>query len=141
MIYEFITPSDPITFKTDNPKVAYFVTIQVGKGQAGCVSETDENLDTFLMFETNPVESIEKFLGMSMDDFIKNNKQEIIECLKSFAYGKINERKQFDLCIESITDKEKLNEFKSKHEDMNRSSLSEWVKYAWKIAKAMEKGE
>jgi len=50
-IYEFITPSDPITFKADDDKVAFVCAAILGKGQAGCENKTTgESLPTMLMF-------------------------------------------------------------------------------------------
>jgi len=143
-IYEFITPSDPITFKTEDDKVAFACALILGQGKAGC-NRYDENnnkisLGTLLMFASKEVidKEIDEKLGCELDDFIKNNKPEIKACFESFTYGGLEDRKTYDDAIEAITDPDKLKEFKSKHEDRNRTSLSRWVQSAWNIANKLK---
>lgn len=137
-IYEFVTPSDPITFLADDDKVAFVCSVMLGNGKAGC-HRTDENgnevrVNSMLMFDPKPDETIEAELGMKLDAFWELNKQKIKECFASFAYGNIEDRKTFDDAMEAITDVEKRKAFKAKHEDRNRSSMSQWVKGAWQYA-------
>lgn len=135
-IYEFITPSDPITFKSDNDKVAFACALLLGNGKAGCKNKTTgENLPTMLMFSTNPDKNIQDFIGGDFKEFLETNKPQIAECFKSFTYGSVSDRQTFDDACEVITNPEKLKEFKAKHEDKNRSSLSQWVKAAWDYSK------
>lgn len=134
-LYEFITPSDPITFKADNDKVAYLCALLLGNGGAGCKNiDTGESVPTMLMFCPEPAKEIEKYIGSTAADFISDNKQNMIECFKSFSYGSVEDRITYDDACEAITDPVKLQEFKSKHEDKNRTSLSTWVKSAWNMA-------
>lgn len=137
-IYELITPSDPITFKAKDDKIAYACAILLGGGQAGCENKTTgENLQTLIMFAPEPVEIVQEYIGSTISDFLDDNKAEIKECFESFAYGSVSDRETYDSAIESITDKKKLEAFKKKHEDKNRSSMSQWVKSAWEIAENM----
>ncbi len=137
-IYEFITPSDPITFKAENDKVAFTCALLLGSGKAGChrYDETNEQIDlpTMLMFSQNPDKDIEDFIGGDFGKFIEENKQQIKYCFYSFSYGNIEDRKTFYDACDAITDDKKLKEFKAKHEDRNRTSLSTWVKGAWNMA-------
>ena len=41
-IYKFITPSDPITFKAENDKIAYACVLFLGNGKAGCENCTSK---------------------------------------------------------------------------------------------------
>ena len=133
-IYKFITPSDPITFKTDDDKVAFTCALLLGNGKAGCDNKTTgESLPTMLMFAKDPEKDIQEFIGGDLKEFIKANKHKISDCFKSFAYGSVYERVAFDDACDAITDPEKLKEFKAKHEDKNRSSMSQWVKHAWRL--------
>lgn len=136
MIYEFITPSDTITFKAENDKVAFVCAVLLGKGQAGCIrfEKGQEVTIPSMMFGVQDINvAIELYLETSLDEFIQENKKSIKNAFASFAYGSIEERQTFDDAIESITDEEKLNDFKAKHEDRNRTSLSGWVAYAWEL--------
>lgn len=131
-IYEFITPSDPITFKADNDKIAFTCALILGSGKAGCENKaTGESLPTMLIFSEDPDKEIVEYIGGDFKEFIEANKLKIAECFKSFAYGSVSDRQTYDDACDSITDVEKLKEFKAKHEDKNRSSLTQWVKAAW----------
>jgi hypothetical protein len=140
MIYEFITPSDPITFKTEDDKIAYACSVLLGSGKAGCHNkDTNVNLGTILMFDPDPDSTIKEFLGMDFEEFIEANKLSMAECFESFAYGRVGERKNYEDALVAITDPEKAKEFKLKHEDRNRSSMSKWVQSAWRIAENLRK--
>lgn len=141
MIYEFITPSDAITFVADDEKLAIAVAIVLGKGKAGCSDENGNDLPTMYLFSKDPDKEISDKLGMPLKKFWEDNRENIITCLESFAYGNIRERKGYDDAIEAITDPVKLKEFKAKHEDRNRSSMNQWVKYAWDLAESLKKSE
>ena len=135
--YEFVTPSDPITFKTDDDKIAFMCGLILGGGKAGVNRQDDDgdeiNIPTLLIFHNDPQSVINDYLGMDSKEFVEQNRNKIADCFRSFAYGNFSDRKQFDDAVESITDPVKLQEFKKKHEDRNRSSLSEWVNYAWQL--------
>ena len=131
-IYEFITPSDAVTFKAENDKIAFAVTVIIGSGKAGCDNHnTGESLPTILIMSEDPEKDVNKFLGENIKEFMQENKSRIKACLKSFAYGSIEDRKTYDDALDSITDEEKLKEFKAKHEDRNRTSMNQWVQAAW----------
>lgn len=135
-IYEFVTPSDPITFKTDDDKIAFVCALILGNGKAGCRNiDTDKSIPSFLLFSEDPEASIKDYIGADLGEFIEKNKPNIAECLMSFSYGSVSERKTFDDACNAITDPEKLIGFKAKHEDENRTSMSQYVKTAWNIGK------
>ncbi len=141
-IYEFITPSDPITFKADDDKVAYICAVLLGNGKAGCNNlTTGESLRTMLMFSQKPDKDIQDFIGEDVNEFIETNKPKIAACFNSFAYGSFSERQTYDNACEAITDPDKLKEFKEKYENDNRSSMSQWVKAAWRHGEHMSKIE
>jgi hypothetical protein len=142
-IYEFVTPSDPITFKTDDDKVAYACAVVLGNGKAGCHRHDEKgnevNLNTMLMLCADPEPVIKEDLGMSLDEFLDKNRLKMAECFLSFAYGSVSDRITYDDAMAAITDEEKRKEFKAKHEDRNRSSMSKWVKYAWQVGENLKK--
>jgi hypothetical protein len=134
-LYEFVTPSDPITFKAENDKIAFCCALILGSGKACCTNvDSGESIPSLLIFSTNPEKEIEDFLGSAIDVFMKDHLKSVSESFSTFAYGKPSERKTYDAALEAITDAEKLKEFKSKHEDVNRSSMSKWVQHAWKLS-------
>lgn len=143
--YEFVTPSDSITFKADDDRVAFTCALLLGNGKAGChrrgVDGNKVNLETMLMFcnDSQVDQIIEENLGMGLSKFLDENGPVIAECFLSFAYGNIEDRKTYDDALSAITDEKKRKEFKSKHEDRNRTSMSKWVQSAWNIGEKIKK--
>ncbi len=137
-LYEFITPSDPITFKASDDKIAYCCALILGSGQAGCrriePNGEGESLPTLLMFHPEPEAEMTAYLGGELSEYVEANKMAVVDCFASFAYGSVADRQTYDEATEAITDPVKLQEFKAKHEDRNRTSMSKWVQYAWKYA-------
>lgn len=143
-IYNFITFSDDITFKADDDKIAFVCAVTLGNGKAACerLSEADEkpnmvNIPSMLMFESEPVAKMTEFVGGDFKDFVDNNREKIAECFKSFAYSTINDRCLYDEACAAITDPEKLATYKELHADKQRTSMSQWVTYAWKLGDRM----
>jgi hypothetical protein len=139
ILYEFITLSDPITFKAKDDKIAFCCAMMLGSGEAGCNNtETSESVPAMLFLAEDPEKIIFDFLGNDLSRYVEAHKPDVIEAFKTFAYGSVSSRKSYDLACYYITDPEKLQEFKVKHEEENRSSMTEWVKSAWSYAKALE---
>jgi len=140
MTYELITPSDPITFKAESDKIAFFCALVLGSGKAGMKREDGAKCESPMVFlSSDPMPGIEALLGCDFQEFGDNNVQEIAACFRSFAYGSFSDRANYDAAIEAITYPEKLAAFKEKHEDQNRSSMSQWVAGAWSYADAYDK--
>jgi len=144
-VYELINPSDKITFKTGDDKIAFFCSLYLGSGKTGA-KRFDENGDevdipSLMLFDTEPLKTAAEYLGKPFDEYLKDNEQEISECFLSFSYGGFEERRTFDDALEAITDPEKKKEFKAKHEDRNRSSMSQWVAHAWNVGEALIKNK
>jgi hypothetical protein len=141
MIYEFTTPSDPITFVAANDSIAWATAALAGQGFAGCDSEDGRNLCTMTAFapEDKHAEIYKKYIGTDdVGAYVDEHAEEIADALLSFAYGDINHRKQYDAAIAAITDNKKLKQFKAQHEDIQRTSMSRWVASAWKLGKAIK---
>jgi len=135
MLYEFITPSDCVTFKAGSNKIAYLCALIVGSGKAGCTNiDNDENLGTMMMFSKEPEKEIEEYLGCSMVKFTEDNIDDLFESLKSFAYTSPSERYMYDKLCDKITDKKELEDFKKEYEDKARTSISKIVLNAWSYA-------
>jgi hypothetical protein len=137
MIYEFITPSDPITFVAENDTVAWFVAVFIGNGKAGCHREDGHDLNTmlFLYLENVYEAKIKEHVG-DINSFMDEHAKEIADACLSFGYTTVTDRKQHDLIIDLLQDSpEKLERFRREHDDLKRSSLSEWVNYAWEVGR------
>ena len=46
MTYQLITPSDPITFKAESDKIAFFCALVLGSGKAGMEREDGEKCES-----------------------------------------------------------------------------------------------
>lgn len=138
--YEFVTPSDPITFKASNDRIAFVVSLVLGNGKAGCSRILDQkqiNVPSLFLFVSDPEAVIQEYLGEALDKFIEKNKQEIADSFCSFAYTSLDGRDQFDQTLDMIPC-EKKQEFLDMHEDTKRSSTSRWVKHAWKTGNGLK---
>ncbi len=142
MIYEFVTMSDPITFVAPDDKIAFLVCLFLGEGKAGCKREDGQSVNTMTAFIFNQEgrnEVYRKYCGTDdLDTCFKENVAGVADALLSFCYGSIEARRSYDDAIAAITDPEKLSDFKAKHEDRNRSSLSQWVKAAWQYGEQLK---
>lgn len=138
MIYDFITPSDAITFTAEDPKVAYCCALILGSGKACVTSENGDSLPTCFIFadEATIRHEISKFLGCGLRDFTDAHTAAVADCFDSFAYGKIADRKDYEAALRAITDPAKLAEFRAHHEDQRRTSMSRWVQAAWNYARS-----
>lgn len=136
LIYEFITPSDPITFRAIDDKVAFVCGLWLGNAKAFVEREDGHKVNTCFLFAKPEVieAAIKDTLDCTLDAFITNNHAAVAECFESFAYGTVESRKQYDDAIAAITDEKKLAEFKASHENRNRSSIRKWVRHAWEWA-------
>jgi hypothetical protein len=141
MFYEFITPSDPITFKADDPKVAFYVGLSLGRGKAGVTAEDGTDIPCMLLFSTpeKTETTIKEQLGDDPKAWAEANREAIATCYESFAYGSFRARRDHEAALEAITDPEKLAAYKARHEDTHRTSMSKWVSYAWECAAAIRK--
>lgn len=143
-VYEFITPSDSITFLADDDKIAFACAIIIGRGRAGCIrydknGQKEVNLQSLCFFAPDPLYHVNATLGMELNDFIHKNRKEIAEALKTFAYGSIQDRKEYDNVLNAIQDPVAREKFRNTHENTKRTSLSPWVKAAWNLGDNMLK--
>lgn len=140
MTYELINPSDAITFKAESDKIAFFCALILGNGKAGISREDGKEVEEspMLMFVSNPLPIIEKYLGCSLVEFKDNNLGEISECFLSFAYGTFSDRAAFDRDVASFKTSIGLEAYLEAHEDRNRSSMSKWVQGAWDYGRAFK---
>jgi hypothetical protein len=141
MIYEFITTSDPMTFVAESDAIAWMAASLLGEGNAGCQREDGKDINTLTAFapEDKRTEIYMEYIGTeNLSEYVKEHGNEIADAFLSFAYGSINERKQYDAAIAAITDPDKMKQFKAQHEETQRTSMSRWVDYAWKLGEIMK---
>lgn len=143
-VYEFVTPSDAVTFLASDDHIAC-VSAGLVSTSAFVNKFVDEQKAEYtgvsFPFNDNAVEEFEKAAGQSISDFIESHKEEVALCLSTFAYTWISDRADFDKKVSAIGDPEKLAAFKKKHEDERRTSMSRIVQRAWVLAKGLNERE
>lgn len=138
-LYELVNPSDHITYYAKNDQVAYLCAVLLSGG-FNAEPIGGEAIGPFLMFagKNEKEKAIKDILGGDIDKFLKENRSHIAEAYRSFAYLNPEERRMYDEALKSITDPDKLAEFKKNHEDRQRTSMSPIVKSAWSYADSIE---
>lgn len=141
-IYMLCTPSDPITFRAVSHAVAFTCALNLGRGKAACECEDGTNVPSMMLFADAAyldATVLAQTGETNLQHFIAKNRQAVVECFRSFAYGHLPDRRDYDAAIEAITDPEKLKGFKAYHENQRRTSMSQWVAAAWELADFHEK--
>lgn len=122
-LYEFITPSDPITFYAPDNDIAEAIALFVGGGKAGIKaidkSETPNTLTAF--FGGIQGEQLER-----VKQTVEKRVDEVIAAGKTFAVCRSSQREIYDDYTNNGQDEEKVE----KWDDKNRSSISDWCGYA-----------
>jgi hypothetical protein len=134
-IYILKNPSDMITFVANNDKIAFMCALLVGRGRYGCENlTTKEEIPTMLFLCTDPDNIIKDFIEIEPKQFLQKNKQEIKNCLNTFAYVSFDNRANYDNKCNSITKLDNLQKFKIEHENKNRTSMNRIVLSAWRLS-------
>lgn len=136
--YEFITPSDEITFNATSDAVAVMATMLVAQmAFVKRISPTFQDLPGGVALMPDDVfqrDVCSVFFGGDMEAFNQANATDISDALASFAYVSSKERRLFDAAVAAITDPEKLKEFREDHDDKERSSMNAYCKRAWALS-------
>ena len=125
-LYEFIQPSDSITFYAEDDDVAFAATIIVGNAHcfANRIGEDGK---------TTAVEGTSLYIGKVPDEIIERLKHlletraaEIFAAFKTFAVCSPGCRKEYDVYTENSTNEERWKEW----DDRKRTSMTNWCGYA-----------
>jgi len=122
-LYEFVNPSDEITFYAPDDDIAQAVTIYVGNGKAGLRIKNDkrEMLRTmFILGEIDP-DIVDKLKIIS-----KERIDEFLAACHSFACCGFAERDIYDDYTSNGTNIKKVNMWHDKH----LTSMSDYCTYA-----------
>lgn len=130
-IYEFINPSDCITFYADSDEYARAVTLLLGEGKAGCKKKDGTQLDYCFTAFGNPAP---QEVYDSIKIMLKEKDMKLIDALKSCACVSFDEREIFDDYTNNGTDEEKWQKWDEKH----RSSLNDFCGWARKFANILQ---
>lgn len=136
-LYEFINPSDAITFRAQDDKTAFMAVTLLADGKAGCIKEDGTNLGTLLAFARDPDKMFSEMMGDKSDEWLEQNRRSLAECLDSFQCTSLAERKIYEMELEKITDYSEREKFRTMWEDKKATSLTRWVPAAWRYASAI----
>jgi len=127
MLYEFITPSDPITFYAPDNDIAEAVAVYVGNGKAGLrAADGSETPTTLYLFGNMPIEQInrvEKTLSERLEDFLT--------ACERFAVCGFSDRDIYNDYTQNGTNEEKVKLW----DDKKRSSMTDWCGFARGLAR------
>lgn len=131
-LYEFLNPSDTITFYAENDDIARAVTLILGNGKAGCRKENGEQVDNCFTAFGNPApqkvyDEIEKWL--------KEGNESLIQSFNSLGCCNRDERPIFDEYIQN----DEANKKFLKWDETHRSSMNDFCGYARRLAKQIAK--
>lgn len=138
MIYELINPSDPYTFIADCYETAALTVMCLGT-VFGAKPQEGEKAVPITMF-CDPDEWYTSTFGRTIDEGIKDKKQELINSLDSMRYGDFAKRAEYEAAMAMITDEGKRREYDAEWSD-KRSSFNSIDTYARQLAKVFLRGE
>lgn len=122
MLYEFITPSDPVTFYAPDNDIAEAVALYIGQGKAGLrAADNSETPTTLYLFNKMPDEVITRFKNT-----FKNRLDDFLDACKTFAVCNFSDRKIYDDYTQNSTNEEKVKSWDTE----KRSSLTDWCGFA-----------
>ena len=120
-LYEFITPSDPITFYAPDKDIAEAVALFIGKGKAGLRAVDESETPNTMHFFSIPKDVLGRVKN-AMD----NRTDEVVQSAHTFAVCKPEYREEYDILTKNGTDKDAVDKWDNKH----RSSCSSWCEFA-----------
>lgn len=82
MIYELVNPSDAWTFAAPSDKIAFLVSLLVGRGQTP--AKRDEWMTGFYIIGGDPEADFEKQFGEPMKGALDRHREELITSLRTF---------------------------------------------------------
>jgi hypothetical protein len=125
-LYEFIQPSDSITFYSEDDDVAFAATMIVGNAHCFANRVGEDGKKT-------AVEGTSIYIGKVPDEIIERlkrlldtRKDEIFAAFKTFAVCSPGCRKEYDVYTENSTNEERWKEW----DDRKRTSMTNWCGYA-----------
>jgi hypothetical protein len=141
MLYEIINPSDKMTIEADSDLVAALAGLNLGEGKIGIDNEKGESvLPIFLLGGDAALLEWLKTVGIDSLDGLRpaviEHRDEIAVCLESIVYGGFSDRKGIMAVVEGKEHHEKLVAME-KWNDAQRSSLNDYSKAAFQLAKAI----
>ena len=125
-LYEFITPSDPITFYAADNDIAEAVGLVIGNGNAGIDAvDGSDTPNTMYLFGSLPDDVLARFR-----ESLEKRADDMTVACKTFAVCESGMREEYDELTKNSTDIERVKKWDDKH----RSSMSKWCEYAWSLS-------
>lgn len=127
MIYGFITPSQELTFKADDDKVAFMCAYIVGEGNTSCIriDEKGEKVEipTLLYLNKDHEAFATEYLGEHPSEFTIKNWDKMIECFDSFVGCNLTSREEYDRRVDEIENPDEKQLYIDTYREENPSLL------------------
>lgn len=131
MEYELINPSDPYTFIAKDLETAALVVFLLSTAYGAIPKDGGGEIPIFLF--GGATEWYEQEFGRTPDDGAAAKKADIADALESFMFGHFEDRRRYNLALNSITDPERKAAFIEEWQD-GHSSLNDIGTYAHNLA-------
>ena len=138
MIHEIINPSDTYTIECDDMEVLTASIFILRQGTYTTESNaTDFRVPITIFGGENAVEFFKSEFDKDFEEYFKNNKTKIADCLDTVCIGSISDREMYFSAISKIDDESKKEQFKSEWYDKNQTSLNQIGQSAYSISEAL----
>lgn len=139
-LYEVVNPSDGITFRTDDVKIAIALTAMLGGGKYGLEDEKGkQDYPTLFLFMSKEQidEKLKPYFNNvdEMFSYVDGHLKEMVEAIDSLAVADIAKRIDYEKALEHITDETEKQKYKDWFNDEHTSSLNNIYGYAQSLRK------
>jgi hypothetical protein len=144
MLYKIINPSDPYTIEAHSLEVAATACLLLGNGQYAFEPIEGDGEKVPLLALGGSKEWFDKQFSSDADTVIgkvvRENKEELAECLDSCLIGNLGERELFFDATKNIADADERHGYWFAYHDKRRSSFNDIGGRAKKLAKKLRTG-
>lgn len=136
MIYELINPSDPYTFIAPDREAAALVVGILGTAYGAEATENDSDGVPVMILGGFNEWYLDTF-GRDIEAGLKARRKDLVSALRSFVYGRPEERNIYEKAMSAIDDPEKKAGFKKEWQN-RRSSMNNIGETAWLIGERLD---
>ena len=125
-LYEFIQPSDSITFYAEDDDVAFAATMIVGNAHCFANRVGEDGKKTAVDGTSFYIGKVPDKIIERLKHLLDTRKADIFSAFKTFAVCSPECRKEYDVYTEDSTNEERWKEW----DDRKRTSMTDWCGYA-----------
>jgi hypothetical protein len=142
-IYEVINPSDKITFRASNIKMAILCGLVIGQGNYGIRNTDSKTILPILAFGTQ--EMFDSFVNKVFEeegimDFALNNRSDFKDALNSWQCVSIKKRPSYEKSLMALPSEERIG-FRMNFKEKSMTSMTDICGGAWNHAEKLRQYE